>query len=94
MRPDYVKVKLLCDRCSSVVDVCSPVNRNVPEPLGCSPGGAPVGGGGDGLLSCSLCGLSWHMDSVRLLERVNDAARGGWGEHIRDGAIVLICPAA
>lgn len=97
MRPDWVKVKLICDRCSTVVDLCSPVSRNVPGPLECTPGGAPAGSpGGDGnpWAACSICDLPWHLDSARLHELVNDAARGGWGEHMRKGAIVLHAPAA
>lgn len=45
-------------------------------------------------MSCAVRGLPWHMDSSLLLERVNDATRGGWGEHIRNKAVVLNCPAS
>ena len=97
MRADYVKVKLLCDRCRDVMDLCVQVDRNVPEPLSCTPGGGrPVGGAPDGgsSMSCSICGMPWRMDLARLLERVNEETRRGWGEHVRDGAVVLRCPAA
>lgn len=97
MRADYVKVKLLCDRCQAALDLCVPVERNVPTPLSCSPG-APVGGGGGGggssSMSCAVCGLPWHMDSSLLVERVSDATRRGWGEHMRNNAVLLICPAS
>lgn len=100
MRADYVKVTLLCDRCRAALDLCVPVERNVPRPLSCSPG-VPVGGGGGSAagaesprMACAVCGLSWHMDSSLLMERVNDATRGGWGEHIRNDAVVLHCPAS
>jgi hypothetical protein len=97
MRPDYVKVRLLCDRCRKALDLCVQTQRKVPEPLECAPGGGVPGGGGGGGgqdMSCAFCGLPWHMDSSLLLERVNDATRRGWGEHMRDGAVVLHCPAA
>jgi hypothetical protein len=96
MRPDYVKVRLVCDRCREVVDLCVQVERNVPDPISCSPGGGPVGGAqsGGSSLSCSICGIPWHLDVARLVERVNAETRRGWGEHIRDGAVVLRCPAA
>lgn len=96
MNAAYVKVQLLCDRCREVVDLCVQVKRNVPQPLACSPGG-PVsgdGGGGDTDMACAICGLPWRMDTSLLLERVNDATRRGWGEHVRTGAVVLRCPAA
>lgn len=95
MRTDYVKVRLLCDRCRDVVDLCVRVERNVPEPLACAPGGAGGGGGAGGSdMSCAVCGLPWHMDTSRLLQRVNDETRRGWGQHVRNGAVVLHCPAA
>lgn len=96
MRATYVKVKLLCDRCRAALDLCVPVERNVPTPLACSPG-APAGGGGAGAsssMSCAVCGVSWHMDASLLMERVQDATRGGWGQHVRDDAVVLRCPAS
>ena len=92
----YVKVKLVCERCRSALALCMAVARNVPEPIGCSPG-APVGGSGQGwpfLLSCPSCAASWHMTVSEMQERVNDATRHGWGQHIREGAVVLRCSAA
>lgn len=92
----HVKVKLLCTRCQHGMDLCVLVHRNVPQPIACSPG-APISGGGGGnpyLLSCPACGLCWQMSASEMQERVNDKTRRGWGEHVRDGAVVLLCPAA
>lgn len=92
----YVKVRLVCKRCSSDMELCVAVSRNVPQPIACSPG-APISGGGAGTpftLSCPSCAASWHMSVGEMQERVNDATRHGWGQHIRDGAVVLYCSAA
>lgn len=92
----YVKVRLVSKRCSSGMELCVPVARNVPQPIACSPG-APISGGGGGqpfTLSCPSCAASWHMSVSEMQERVNDATRYGWGQHVRDGAVVLDCPAA
>ena len=92
----HVKVKLVCERCRHVMDLCVLVHRNVPQPIECSPG-APISGGGGGnpfTLSCPSCGLSWQMSVSEMQDRVDDITRRGWGQHVRDGAVVLHCPAA
>jgi len=92
----HVKVKLVCKRCHNGMDLCVSVARNVPQPIACSPG-APISGGGGSspfTLSCPSCAASWQLTVSEMQERVNDATRRGWGEHVRDGAVVLYCPAA
>lgn len=92
----YVKVKLICERCHQVMDLCVAVARNVPQPIACSPG-APMSGGGGGqpfTLCCPSCAASWCMTVGQMQERVNEATRRGWGQHMRDGAVVLHCRAA
>ena len=96
-RSNYVKVRVVCDRCTQAFPMCFPIERHVPdEDLICTPGGAPVGpgggGGGSGLL-CSVCGLRWASGVSELQQMVNDATRRGWGEHMRNGAVVLRLPA-
>ena len=93
----HVKVKLVCKRCQHGMDLCVLVHRNVPQPIACSPG-APISGGGGGVmpytLSCPSCGLSWRMSVAEMQDRVDDVTRRGWGQHMREGAVVLYCPAA
>lgn len=96
MNAGYVKVKLICERCHQVMDLCVPVARNVPQPIACSPG-APLSGGGGGqpfTLSCPSCAASWCMTLGEMQDKVNDATRRGWGQHMKDGAVVLHCRAA
>ena len=40
----HVKVKLVCQRCSSGMELCVPVARNVPQPIACTPDGLLRGG--------------------------------------------------
>jgi hypothetical protein len=86
MNTDYVKVEVYCDRCRDAVSLCMPVPRNVPEPIACSPGG-PSGSVGDGMLRCGICGGCMPLSELR--QRVIDETRRGWGQHIRNGAVVI-----
>ncbi len=84
---NYVKSRLSC-RHGQSIDLCVPVEREVPPPLRCSPGGGSLGGG-----QWSLCAVCTRLlkDSLVLRELVNDQTRRGWGDHIRAGAVVIGC---
>jgi hypothetical protein len=92
--PARVKVRLLCDRCRKALDLCVPVERHVPAPLACVPGGPVQGGGESGGpgMSCAVCGVPWNATVSDIERLVNDATRRGWGEHIRNGAVLIHCP--
>lgn len=92
----HVKVRLICESCQHVQKLCVLVHRNVPQRIACSPGGSIVGGGGGNpfILSCPNCNLCWRITASEMQERVDDETRRGWGQHMRDGAVVLRCPAA
>lgn len=99
MQNAFVKVRPMCDRCRNSFDWCFRVERNVPEPLRCSPGspvgtgGGGVSGGDDSSLRCSVCGLRWAAGISEVQQMVEDATRHGWGQHLRNGAVVLSLPA-
>lgn len=99
MHNAYVKVRPICRRCQNAFEWCFRVEQNVPDPLRCPPGGAPVGTGGgngggtDADLRCSVCDTPWAVGVSDLQRIVNEAIRRGWGEHVRNGAVVLQLPA-
>jgi hypothetical protein len=95
MHAAYVKVRLLCERCTRALDLCVRVERNVPEPLACAPGNPVAGGtgGGGAGMCCGVCGASFGFGPGDLGRLVNDATRPGWGEHLRKGAVEIHCPA-
>jgi hypothetical protein len=67
--------------------ICVRVDREVPEPLRCSPGGGSVGGGGaSSPLDCPCGG---RFDTSDLGRRVADAMRRGLGQWIRRRAVVI-----
>ena len=67
--------------------ICVRVEREVPGPLRCTPGGGSVGGGGGA--SQSDCPCSGRFDASDLGRRVADALRRGSGGWIRRGAVVI-----
>ena len=87
MKSDYVRVEVFCDRCRDHAVLCMPVTCPVPEPIACTPGGPSGAVGGDGMYRCSLCGGALPLSDLQ--ERVEDEARRGWGQHIRNGAVVI-----
>jgi hypothetical protein len=87
---NFVKTIVRCatHRCTYAV-FCLRVEREVPEPLRCSPGGG--GGGGTTLGSLAPCTCT-RVNVADLQRRVNDLLRrGGLGEWIRQGAVVVDC---
>lgn len=68
--------------------ICVRVEREVPGPLRCTPGGGSAGGGGGGA-SQTDCPCSGRFDTSDLGRRVADALRRGAGEWIRRGAVVV-----
>lgn len=88
--PSFVRVEVRCGACSEILHWCVRVDRNVPEPLRCSPGGGVGSGGGSGI-RCPKCNRTC-FDSPGALERaVNKEVQGGWGRHQKTGAVVLEC---
>lgn len=88
MPQNLVKTQLRCSGRQQTVIVCVPVSRGVPEPLRCIPGGAAGRNGGPSL--CEDC-TRLLSDPPRLTEAVNDLARHGWEEWIRQGAVIIEC---
>jgi hypothetical protein len=87
--PNLVRVEIRCG-CGERMPWCVRIDRNVPEQLRCG-GGGGSGGGGPRDVRCSKCGRRC-FDSPEALERAaNQATRGGWGRHQREGAVVLEC---
>jgi hypothetical protein len=85
---NWVKTRIHCIRHNrDTSTICVHVDREVPEPLRCTPGGGSVGGGGG---SSSLdCPCGGKFDTLSLQGRVADALRRGLGEWIRLGAVVI-----
>ncbi len=96
---NFVKTVTLCEACRGRSDACVKVDREVPKPLGCTPG-RPLGIESrlvthSPRLTCPDCGRTWIHTPDSLVEAVNKAvARGGWGEFMRDGGVVVVCKAA
>jgi hypothetical protein len=82
-----VSVRLVCAGCDNTVSWCVSIDRQVPEPLRCVPSGGGAGGGTG--IRCPQCGRTC-FDSITDFERaVANETRGGWGRHIREGAVVI-----
>jgi hypothetical protein len=85
----FVSVVLRC-RCGDQQRWCVRVDRSVPEPLRCVPGGGG-GGGVSSAIICRRCG-DRCFDSPHALERATqEAVRGGWGQWVPQGAVILNC---
>jgi hypothetical protein len=67
--------------------ICVRVDREVPEPLRCSPGGGTVGGGGTS--SPLDCACGGRFDTADLTRRAGEALRRGLGQWIRRRAVVI-----
>ncbi len=85
---NFVSVRIHC-RCSEIASWCVRIDRNVPEPLRCTPRGG--GGGGATAVLCPRCGQRCFDSPADLEAATNAATRSGWGEWIREGAVVLEC---
>lgn len=89
--PNFVNVELRC-RCGSNRTFCVRVDRNVPTPLRCAPGGGGGGGGGRTDICCPRCRESCYDSAGALEHAVNrEIGSGGWGKHQRAGAVILEC---
>lgn len=84
---NFVHTILRCQRHHSDASLCVNVDREVPEPLRCTPGG---GGGGSILGGLSPCTCGAGLDLGELRRRVAEAMRRGLGEWIRLGAVVIV----
>lgn len=86
---NFVSVDLVCCACGHRRRRCLQVERNVPEPIRCTPGG---GGGGDPTAimspSCSRQCFGFHTD-LRLV--VDGELRGRMDRHIKADAVVINC---
>lgn len=69
---------------------CVHVDRNVPDPLRCSPG---RGGGGAPEIRCGGCSAPCFRHVQDLKRAVAAAVGGGWGPHVKRGAIEIECSA-
>jgi hypothetical protein len=84
---NYVKAVVRCrDHRSSSATICLRVEREVPEPLRCSPGG---GGGGTTLGGFGPCPCTQSLTITELMRLVNEAMRRGLGQWIKLGAVVI-----
>jgi hypothetical protein len=87
MPANYVQVRIQCRSRSQILDLCVPVNRQVPEPLRCTPGN-PVGGGA----RLPLCREGEALLAPgRLIEVVDRLTSRGWGEYVRLGYVLVEC---
>jgi hypothetical protein len=85
---NYVSAVVRCRTHGKSAPLCVPVDREVPQPLRCSPRGR---GGGLTLGSLGPCPCISGIENSELMQRVNDALRGGIGEWIRNKAVVIEC---
>jgi hypothetical protein len=90
MSPRHVKVRLDCRGARQGIDLCVQVERQVPEPLRCTPGGGRPVGSGTGPSFCAECD-DLLKDGSRLRAHINDLTRGGWGRWVRVGSVVIGC---
>lgn len=86
---NFVNVRLRCDGCTFAMTWCVRVSRNVPEPLRCTPGGG--GRGQDSGIHCPKCGRRCFESVADFEEAVNEATSGGWGQHVKAGAVEIRC---
>lgn len=87
--PSFVNVELRC-RCGVSKRWCVRINRTVPGPLRCQPGGVGGGGGGSGI-DCSRCGHCCFPTVGKFESAVESAVDRGWGRHIQAGAVIIEC---
>ncbi len=92
----HVKVNLICEGCNGRTQACVLVDREVPTPLRCSPGGSlPTKASGSHRppnLRCAECDREWSLSPDHLMEAVNHAIRrGGWGEFVRHDGVDVSC---
>jgi hypothetical protein len=94
MRPDhmFVSVTIVC-RCGfEWASLCVPVDLAVPDPLRCSPGGAPIATAGPRTdICCPKCRFALFPSDPALRARVEDELRRGRGTHVRVGTVVIDC---
>jgi hypothetical protein len=87
-----VLVRIICRSCRQSCELCVSVEITVPEPLRCSPSGAPAAGIGSRRgLTCPHCQCPFDMTDAELRRRVEDELRRGRGRHVRAGAVVIDC---
>ena len=85
--PNFVNVRLQC-RCGGALTWCVRIERGVPDPLRCSPGG---GGGGTNDVRCGQCGHRCFGSIGAFENAVRSEVDRGWGRHIQRGAVVIEC---
>ena len=85
-----VLVRLVCGNCGTPRDLCVRSERNVPGPLRCNPI-PPRGGAGSPGIICLNCGRPCFRDARELERAVASETTGGWGRHLRAGAVVVNC---
>jgi hypothetical protein len=90
VNPSFVSVQLRC-RCGSSRSWCVRVDRTVPGPLRCQPGGGGGSGGGGSGIECGQCGHACFPSVGAFESAVRSAVDRGWGRHIQAGAVVVEC---
>jgi hypothetical protein len=88
---EYANVRVRCKRCGHEMTWCVNVDRNVPEPLRCQPGGG--GGGRPSGIRCGECSAPSFRSVDDLRSAVAAALRRGWGPHVKAGAVEVECSA-
>lgn len=86
---NMVSVQIRCDGCGESTSWCVRVSRNVPEPLRCVGRGGIGGGPSD--IRCPTCGRLCFSSTEELEKATERATSGGWGQHLRAGAVQLRC---
>lgn len=84
-----LKVHIRCG-CGAISKFCVPTDRRIPKRLRCTlspPGGGGGGGGAVGCPNGHPCGIGL----AELRDRALRELERGLGEHVRHGAVVLMC---
>lgn len=85
---NHINVIVRCGGCGNQMAWCVQVERQVPDPIRCTPG---PGRARSDRVKCSRCGRTCFERVKQLVAEVQRRASGGWGEHIQNGGVLINC---